>query len=478
MPIAPSPYRVTAWCSSVAWVGRGLFVAAGSLGIGLCHVDLRQPRHEPRISVDFACDAVRRTLEGAMRMSVNLEEVRAWDAGDPLRGFRQRFVLPDGVTYLDGNSLGALPVAAAERLRSAVDEEWGQGLIRSWNSHDWIGAPARVGGKIAALIGARPHEVVACDSTSVNLFKLIVAAVRHQAGRGIIVTEPGNFPTDLYVAQGVSSLLEGVQLRVCPAERIMEAIDEDVALVMLTHVHYKTGARLDMAAITRRAHEKGALILWDLSHSAGAVEVDLTAAGADLAVGCGYKYLNGGPGAPAFLYIAERLYDGLESPLTGWMGHAAPFEFGDDYRPAGGVGRFLCGTPSVLAMLALEVGVDLMAEAGMAAVTAKSQRLCSTFIDLVEARCAGFGLQLVTPRDPAVRGSQVSFAHPSSYPIMQAMIERGVIGDYRAPDILRCGFTPLYVGFEDVWRAVEILHGILATEVWKDPRFQTRTRVT
>jgi kynureninase len=411
-------------------------------------------------------------------MSLSLDEARAWDAADPLRGFRDRFTLPQGVIYLDGNSLGALPVAAAQRLREAVDQEWGQGLIRSWNTADWIGAPARVGAKIAGLIGAGPHEVVCADSTSINIFKLVVAALRHQPGRKVIVTEPGNFPTDLYMAQGVAELMNGVSLRVVPAGQVLEAIDEDVALVMLTHVHYKTGAKLDMAGITARAHDKGALMMWDLSHSAGAVEVDLNGAGADLAVGCGYKYLNGGPGAPAFLFVAERLQGALTSPLTGWMGHSAPFQFVDDYSPADGIGRFLCGTPSVLAMTALEVGVDLFTEASMVVVEAKARRLCSTFIDLVEDRCAGFGLELATPRDPAVRGSHVSFAHPDGYAIMQAMIARGVIGDFRAPDVLRCGFTPLYVGFEDVWRAVEIVRDILATGAWREERFQVRSKVT
>jgi len=411
-------------------------------------------------------------------VSPTLAQVRAWDDADPFRRFRERFVLPDGVIYLDGNSLGALPAATGERLSTAVAGEWGQDLIRSWNSHDWIGAPARVGAKIARLIGARPHEVVVADSTSVNLFKLIVAAMRRQAGRRVIVSEPGNFPTDLYVAQGATALLEGASLRLRPAEQIVDAIDEDVGLVMLTHVHYKTGAKHDMAAIAGRAHEVGALSLWDLSHSAGAVEIDLEAAGADLAIGCGYKYLNGGPGAPAFLYVAERHQAALQSPLTGWMGHAEPFQFGDDYRPAEGIGRFLCGTPSVLATLALEIGVDQFDGADMAALAGKAQRLCSLFIDLVEARCAGFGLSLATPRDPAARGNHVSFTHPDAYPVMQALIARGVIGDFRAPDILRCGFTPLYLGFEDVWRAVETLRDILATGSWRDDRFQTRSRVT
>ena len=411
-------------------------------------------------------------------MSLTLDEARRRDAADPLRDLRRRFALPEGVLYLDGNSLGALPAATPARVAEAVAEEWGQELIRSWNSRDWIGAPARVGAKIARLIGAQPHEVIVADSTSVNLFKLLIAALRHQRGRRVILSEPGNFPTDLYVAGGAAGLIDGARVETRPAAEIAAAIDHDTAVVMLTHVHYKTGAKHDMAAITARAHAQGALALWDLSHSAGAVEVDLNGAGADLAVGCGYKYLNGGPGAPAFLFVAERLQAQLSSPLTGWMGHVEPFQFGDDYRPAEGVGRFLCGTPSVLATLALETGVDLFAEADMAAIAAKGQALCDAFIALMEDLCAGFGLQLVTPRDPAARGSHVSFAHPHAYPIMQAMIERGVIGDFRAPDVLRCGFTPLYLGFEDVWRAADIIHDILSTEAWRDARHQVRSRVT
>jgi kynureninase len=411
-------------------------------------------------------------------MSASLHDVRAWDAADPLRAFRERFVLTESVIYLDGNSLGALPASTGARLGAVVAKEWGQSLIRGWNDHDWIGAAARVGGKIARLIGARPDEVIVADSTSVNLFKLIAAAMRHQTGRGLILSEPGNFPTDLHIAQGAAGLMDGISLKLRPAEQLLDAIDSDVGLVMLTHVHYKTGFKHDMAAITRRAHEMGALILWDLSHSAGAVEVDLNGAGVDLAVGCGYKYLNGGPGAPAFLYVAERLQPALRSPLTGWMGHAEPFAFGDDYSPAPGVARFLCGTPPVLAMAALEVGVDQFDGADMAAVAGKSQRLCDLFIARVETRCAGFGLELVTPRDATTRGSHVALAHPGAYAICQALIERGVIGDFRAPDILRCGFTPLYLGFEDVWRAVEILRDILIAETWQEPRFQTRARVT
>jgi kynureninase len=411
-------------------------------------------------------------------MSPSLADIRAWDAADPLKGWRERFDLPEGVIYLDGNSLGAAPAVVHERLRAAMADEWATSLIRSWNRHDWIGAPARTGGKIARLIGARPGEVIVADSTSVNLFKLIVAALAARPGRKVILSEPGNFPTNLYVAQGVQALMDGVSLRTAPIAELPAALDEGVALVVLTHVHYKTGARLDLAGLTRAAHEAGALILWDLSHSAGAVELDLTAAGADLAIGCGYKYLNGGPGAPAWLYVAERLQAQLVSPLAGWMGHAEPFAFDDAYRPADGIARFLCGTPPMLSLLALECGVDMFDGVEMRVLAKKGQRLASLFIELVENRCAGHGLALLTPRDPAARGSHVSFAHPDAWPIMQAMIEHGVIGDFRAPDVLRCGFTPLYLGFEDVWRAVEILRDILVTDAWREPRFQVRARVT
>ena len=410
-------------------------------------------------------------------MIASLDDVRAWDAADPLRSLRDRFELPDGVIYLDGNSLGAAPRSAAERLRRAVTADWASGLVRSWNAADWIGAPARIGAKIAPLIGARQGEVIACDSTSVNLFKLLAAASTRQAPRKEILAEAGDFPTDLYVAQGLARLT-GAVLRLVARDEVETAIDSDVAVLMLTHVCYRTGRKRDMARLTELAHAAGALVLWDLSHSAGAMPVDLGAAGADLAVGCGYKYLNGGPGAPAWLYVAERLQGELTQPLSGWMGHAAPFDFVDDYRPARGIERFLTGTPPILSMLALECGVDLFAGVDLAAVEAKAQRLADLFIARVEARCAGHGLTLATSRNPAQRGSQVSFAHPQAYEIMQALIARGVIGDFRAPDILRCGFTPLYLGYEDVWRAAEVLADVLETGAWRDPRFAVRSRVT
>lgn len=406
------------------------------------------------------------------------EDARARDAADPLRGLRDRFDLPGGVTYLDGNSLGALPRATAARMAEAVRNEWGRGLVRSWNAAGWIAAPARVGGKIARLVGAAPHEVLVADSTSVNLYKLLAAAVKARPGRRTILSEPGNFPTDLYVAQGVAATLGDIELRLAARDAIVEALDEDVAVLLLTHVHYQSAARFDMAAITRAAQDKGALVLWDLSHSAGAVPVDLNGARADLAVGCGYKYLNGGPGAPAFLFVAERHQAALRSPLSGWMGHAAPFDFDDDYAPGAGIARFLCGTPPILGLAALEEGVDLMLEADAPALHAKGQALCSAFIDCVEERCAGLGLTLATPRDPALRGSHVSFRHARSWPVMQALIARGVIGDFRAPDILRFGFTPLYVGFEDAWNAAEALRDILATGAWDAPAYHARAAVT
>ncbi|MFS0738598.1 kynureninase [Sphingomonas sp. 1P06PA] len=409
-------------------------------------------------------------------MSIDsLADARAADRADPLAGFRDRFALPAGTIYLDGNSLGALPRATAARIGAAVAQEWGERLIRSWNEADWIGAPQRVGGKIAPLIGAAADEVIACDSTSVNLFKLLAAAVR-ASGRAEILTEPGNFPTDLHIADGVAGLLPGVRVTRAAAGNIAGSIGPDTAVVLLTHVHYKSGHRHDMAAISAAATAAGAFSLWDLSHSVGAVPVDLNGSGADLAVGCGYKYLNGGPGAPAFLFVAERHQAALASPISGWMGHADPFAFGDDYAPAPGVDRFLAGTPPILALAALETGVDLMLEADPNAIAAKSAALFELLADRIAAEAPA--LQLVTSRDPARRGSHASFAHPEAFAICQALIADGVIGDFRAPDILRFGLTPLTLSFEDVWMAGEILGGIMRDERWRDPRFAMRGRVT
>lgn len=401
------------------------------------------------------------------------DDARALDAVDPLRGFRDRFVLPEGVLYLDGNSLGPLPRTTAHAIADLVERQWGERLIRSWNE-GWIDAPQRIGGKIARLIGARADEVIVADSTSANLFKLIVAALRADPARNVIVSEAGNFPTDLQIAEGVVGCMAGATLRAVPRDSIGAAIGTDTALLLLTHVHYKTAARFDMATWTRRAHDAGALVLWDLSHSAGAVPVDLGAAGADLAVGCGYKYLNGGPGAPAFLYVARSLQDRLANPVSGWMGHAAPFDFEDAYRPAAGMKRWLAGTPPMLAMAGLEAGVDLWRDADLAAVWRKSAAL----FDILAAAGDAIGLDCVSPRDSGQRGSHISFRHPHAHALAQALIARGVIGDFRDPDILRLGLTPLYLGYEDVWRAGELLREVVESEAWRDPAYAERLAVT
>jgi len=407
------------------------------------------------------------------------ERAAALDAADPLAGFRDRFALPEGVTYLDGNSLGALPRETAGRVARTVQAEWGEGLIRSWNSAGWIEAPARLGAKVARLIGAGADEVVVADSTSANLFKLLSAALDLDARHRVILSEPGNFPTDLYVAQGLAATRPGVEVRTLPRDGIVAAAGPDTVL-LLTHVHYKTGERFDMAAVTRAARDRGSVVVWDLSHSVGAVELDLAGAGAELAVGCGYKYLNGGPGAPAFLYAARDIQPRLRSPLTGWMGHAAPFAFGDDYAPAPGIARFLCGTPPILGMAALEAGLDLFLEAaraaGSAALWAKSARLCELFIEAVETGSPE--PMLVSPRDATARGSHVSFAHPQAHAVVQALIERGIIGDFRAPDVMRFGFAPLYNTHAEAVAAGEAVADVLASGTWDEPRFHQRAAVT
>jgi kynureninase len=416
------------------------------------------------------------------------QDCLARDAQDPLARLREQFDLPPGKVYLDGNSLGVLPRATAARVADVVQREWGQGLIESWNTAAWIEQPARIGDKIARLVGAAPGEVVAADSTSVNLFKVLSAALtiaREDApGRRVIVSERGNFPTDLYIAEALARE-RGLALVLADAPEQIEPLlaRGDVAVLMLTQVDFKSGRLHDMAALSAAAHAHGTLALWDLAHSAGALPVDLNRDGADFAVGCGYKYLNGGPGAPAFVWVHPRHADRFWQPLAGWMGHAAPFAFDPAYRPAPGIARYLCGTPAVLSLAALECGVDsvLAAEAhgGMAALRAKSLALTDLFIDLVEQRCAGHGLACITPRAHALRGSQVSFARDEgAYAIVQALIARGVVGDFRAPDVMRFGFTPLYLRFVDVWDAVEHLRDVLQTQEWREPRFHRKAAVT
>ncbi len=404
-----------------------------------------------------------------------LERARTLDAADPLATYRERFAVPDGVIYLDGNSLGCLPRATPERMQQVMRGEWGEGLIRSWNDADWIGLPQRIGGKIAPLIGAEPHEVIAADSVSVNLFKLISAALAMRPGRKTVLSEPGNFPTDLYMIEGLEKQGLATQ-RLAERGRIAEALDEDVALLLLTHAHYKTGEVFDMAALTGAAHAAGALVLWDLSHSGGALPVELNECEADFAVGCGYKYLNGGPGAPAYAFVAERHHDAVQQPLSGWMGHARPFAFTDDYAPAPGVDRLLCGTAPILAMAALEVGVDLIAEIGIEPLYAKSQKLSEFFRQCLAEREVELGL--VSPSDPTQRGSQLSFRHEHAHAISQALIARGVIGDFRDPDILRLGFAPAYLRFEDMAEAARHLAEVLESDEWQRDEFRKRAAVT
>jgi kynureninase len=402
------------------------------------------------------------------------DDAAALDRADVLAAFRERFVLPDGVIYLDGNSLGPLPKAARVRMAEVLERERGHSLIRSWTQHGWIDLQFRIGEKIGRLIGAEPGTTVVADSTSVNLFKLLAAVLDQRPGRKVIVTEAGNFPTDLYIAQGLAALLQrGYEVR--PVIDVAAALNDEVAVLMLTHVDYRSGAMHDMAALTRAAHEAGALVLWDLCHSAGAVPLQLSADNVDLAVGCGYKFLNGGPGAPSFLYVAQHMQDDLRLPINGWFGHAAPFAFESKYRPATGIARTVVGTPPILSLAALEAGIDIALEAPMAAVRAKSLRLAELYIALMED---AHEFTLLTPREPSVRGSQVAFTHPQGYAIMQALIERGVIGDYRAPDVLRFGLTPLYLRYVDVWDAVAVLRDVMHSETWRDPRFQQRSKVT
>jgi kynureninase len=403
----------------------------------------------------------------------------ALDRADPLAPLRGRFDLPEGMIYLDGNSLGAMPRGAAARAQDVVTREWGIDLIKSWNSAGWFDLPVRLGDKLAPLIGAAPGEVVICDSTSQNLFKVLSAAVALRPDRSVLILEGSNFPTNNYIAEGVAAATGGrVTVRLCEKDEIAGAIDGDTIAVAITHVHYKTGHIHDMAAITERAHAAGALAIWDLCHSAGAMPVDLNGAGADFAVGCTYKYLNGGPGSPAFLFAAERHQGQALQPVTGWWGHAAPFAFEPGYRPQRDIRQFLIGTQPILSMALVETGIDIHLEADMAAIRAKSMALTDLFIRLVETRCAGHGFTLASPREAAARGSQVSFAHVEGYPIMRALIAAGVIGDFRAPDTVRFGFTPLYVRFVDVWDAVDRLVAIMDGDIWKQSEYQAREAVT
>jgi len=406
-------------------------------------------------------------------------QAEQYDIVDPISGYRNRFVLPPDLIYLDGNSLGPPSCDMENLLAATVRDQWGGELVGGWNRCAWIDLSRRVAAAIAPLIGADDDEVIVCDSTSVNLFKLLAAALRMSPESRIILSEKENFPTDLYMAQGLAELLgERASLRLVDRSELADALDDQVAVLMLTQVDFRTGELLDLGHWTRAAHEAGALMLWDLAHSAGALPVDLNRHGVDLAVGCGYKYLNGGPGAPAFAFAARRLHDELVSPLWGWMGHAAPFDFATGYRPAAGVEQLQVGTPPILSLKALERSVALINEIGIDRLWAKSRQLTRLFIDLSDAIAAEHGLELATPRDPGRRGSQVSLRHPQGYAIVQALATAGVVGDFRAPDLMRFGFAPAYIRFVDVWNAAATLKRVLETRSWDQPQFHERLKVT
>jgi kynureninase len=410
----------------------------------------------------------------------DLAAVRAMDDSDALRALRDKFVIPDGVVYLDGNSLGVASRHALVELESAAHGEWAQRLIRSWNEAGWFDMPCELGDRIGRLVGAASGQTIVTDTTSINIYKALHAALGLNPGRRVIVAEAGSFPTDLYVAQGVASTLPGVTLRLEGVESpaIEDLIDESTAVVLVNHVNYKSGRLRDMKALTKLAHGYGAMIVWDLCHSAGALPVELDDCDADFAVGCTYKYLNGAPGSPAFIYVARRHLGQARQPLSGWWGHARPFAFEQSYEGDAGIRGFQCGTQPILSMRVLKAALDIWDEVDMQTLRKKSLALTELFIQLVEARCSAYGLVLETPQEPSLRGSQVSYCHEHAYEVVQALIERGVIGDFRAPSTMRFGFTPLYVGFADVSRAVEILENILANKAWMEPRFAKRTAVT
>jgi kynureninase len=413
---------------------------------------------------------------GVGAVPVSRDECAALDAADPLAAVRAEFALPEGVVYLDGNSLGALPRRTLAGVARMVEQEWGRGLIRSWNGADWYPMPHTIGERLAPLVGAAPGQTVICDSTSVNLFKVLISALRLRPGRRTLLSELGSFPTDLYITEGVCRLTPGTSRRLIGRDGpdLESLLDADTAVVLLSHVDYRTGRLHDMAAVTELVHRHGALMVWDLCHSVGALPIELDACGVDFAVGCTYKYLNGGPGSPAFLYAAARHQESVDQPLLGWSGHADPFAFEPGYSPVPGVGRFLAGTPPMLSFAGLLAALELWEGIDIRQVRAKSLALA----ELAIARGDVLGLDLATPREAERRGSHITFQHEHGYPIVQALIERGVIGDFRAPDHMRFGLTPLYTSFRDVWDAMDAMAAILAEESWRDERFRRRGTVT
>ncbi len=412
-------------------------------------------------------------------MSITRNECLAMDAKDALARKRDLFSLPKGIIYLDGNSLGVLPRNVSKRVTEAVERQWGETLIKSWNEHGWFHLPQKIGNRLARLIGAEADSVIVGDSISVNLFKILSAALAQKRDRKIILTDSGNFPSDIYVAQGLTQFLEnGYEVKIVAPEDVAAAITDRVAVVMITEVDYRTARRHDMKALTRIAHDRGALMIWDLAHSAGAIPVDLKGGDADFAVGCTYKYLNGGPGAPAFVYVKPSLQDKVQPALVGWWGHASPFAFDLDFVPAAGIIRQQCGTQPILSMTALDAALDAWDGVDMGVLHDKSKAQCKLFIDLVETNCARHGITAAGPRDMDERGSHVSFNCGQGYAVMQALISHGVIGDFRAPDIIRFGVTPLYNSFADIWDAAAILARILDEKLWNKPEFLAKKAVT
>jgi kynureninase len=411
---------------------------------------------------------------------MNFDDITALDKADPLAKKRLEFDLPTNTVYLDGNSLGALPTVAKSRIADVVSEQWGNHLIRSWNDHHWIDLPISVGNKIAPIIGAESGQVICCDSISVNLFKLLSSALSLNSARSIVLSTQDNFPTDLYMAQGLSELLgpDLCQLQLVAEEQIEHNLNEDVAVLLLTQVNFRTGQLLNMEKLTQLAHKKGILVIWDLAHSAGALPVELDKCKADFAVGCGYKYLNGGPGAPAFLYVAKRHHALVKQPLSGWMGHAKPFSFDPEYQSASNINQFLSGTPCVISMSALDAALDVWQDVDILEIRQKSIALCDVFIRTVQMHDCLHELQLCSPNEANQRGSQLAFSHDNAFAICQALIEKGVIADFRAPNILRFGFTPLYTSFEDIWQAVNTLVDVVENELYKEPRFNLALKVT
>jgi len=411
---------------------------------------------------------------------MNYQDISRLDGSDLLARMREQFIVPDNSVYLDGNSLGCLPVYAQQRAIDVVDQQWGQDLITSWNKHGWIDLPVTVGEKIAALIGAASGQTICCDSVSVNLFKILSAALSMRPDRHIILSQRNNFPTDLYMVQGLQALVgsDRCELRLLEDSEIDRQLDDSVAVLMLSHVNFRTGKVYDMRMLTELAHKHDILVLWDLAHSAGVYPVELDSCQVDFAVGCGYKYLNGGPGAPAFAYVAERHHDIFNQPLCGWMGHQSPFDFDTEYQAASGISRLLAGTPPVVSMSILDAAMNVFRDVDINQIREKSLRLSRLFMQLMDQYPELSVLECLSPTDEAERGSQLAYRHPHAFAICQALIAHGVVADFRAPDILRAGFSPLYLRYADIWQSVETLATIMREERWRDERYQIRSKVT